>query len=115
MNDQLLVHTKKFFRTDLEAITEGEKRVLHHLAERLHISRNTNEEFAQGLTFGQRLADPIAAFGGSWPFIIIFASILLLWIVLNSYILAHLGEAFDPYPYILLNLVLSMLAAVQAP
>src|SRR5207253_8842939 len=56
-----------------------------------------------------------ASFGGSWPFIIIFGAVLLLWVLLNSYILAWPGVAFDPYPYILLNLVLSMLAAIQAP
>ncbi len=79
------------------------------------VSRNTNHEFDQSLTFGQRLSDQVAAFGGSWPFIIIFGVILLSWIILNSFILAREHAAFDPYPYILLNLVLSMLAAIQAP
>jgi uncharacterized membrane protein len=115
MSDQVTNHTKKLFRAGFKAVTEGEKKVLHHLSERLHISHNTNREFDQGQTFGQRLADRVAAFGGSWPFIIIFGSVLLLWVVLNSYVLSRRGEAFDPYPYILLNLVLSMLAAIQAP
>ena len=63
----------------------------------------------------QRLADRVAAFGGSWTFIIIFAAILLAWVLLNTLILARYRASFDPYPYILLNLFLSMLAAVQAP
>src|SRR5213082_2346566 len=62
-----------------------------------------------------RLADKVAAFGGSWTFIIIFVAVLLSWVLLNSFILARRGAAFDVYPYILLNLFLSMLAAVQAP
>jgi len=67
------------------------------------------------LTFGQRLTDQVATVGGSWRFIIIFAAILLSWELLNSFILARRGDSFDPYPYILLNLFLSMLAAIQAP
>src|SRR5207248_5663226 len=66
-------------------------------------------------TFGQRLADKIATFGGSWTFIIIFGAILLIWIALNSFLLLYRTGPFDPYPYILLNLFLSMLAALQAP
>ena len=61
------------------------------------------------------MADRVAAFGGSWTFIIIFGCILLAWVILNSFILAKRNAAFDPYPYILLNLFLSMMASVQAP
>jgi len=64
-------------------------------------------------TFGERLSDKIAEFGGSWPFIIIFFSILIVWMGINIYVFSNKG--FDPYPFILLNLVLSCLAAVQAP
>lgn len=64
-------------------------------------------------TFGERLADKVAEFGGSWTFIISFGTILLSWIVMNTWLLRQ--HAFDPYPYILLNLVLSCLAAIQAP
>ncbi len=98
-----------------ESLSEREKRVIEHLGERQHISHDTNQEFDTKLTFGQRLADKVAAFGGSWTFIIIFAAVLLFWVLLNSLILAGRGAAFDAYPYILLNLFLSMLAAVQAP
>jgi uncharacterized membrane protein len=66
-------------------------------------------------TVGQRVADRVASFGGSWPFIFIFGAVLFTWIVLNSLILLTGHHPFDPYPYILLNLVLSMLAAIQAP
>ncbi len=65
------------------------------------------------MTFGQRLADKVAEFGGSWNFILIFLGILVVWIVANS--IALMRKPFDPYPYILLNLVLSCLAAIQAP
>ena len=67
-------------------------------------------------TFGQKMADKVASFGGSWTFISIFMGVMVTWIFLNSFILIKLVEgSFDPYPYILLNLVLSMLAAIQAP
>jgi uncharacterized membrane protein len=115
MNKHLQDFAKKRFHVDLDALPEPERRVIHHYGERIHISRDTNQEFEKKLTFGQRLADKVATFGGSWMFIIIFALILLSWILLNSFILVHRGDSFDPYPYILLNLFLSMLAAIQAP
>jgi uncharacterized membrane protein len=77
------------------------------------LSRNINEEIIEYLSFGQRIADKVAEFGGSWKFIIIFVSIILVWMLLNIIYLAN--RAFDPYPFILLNLVLSCIAAVQAP
>lgn len=79
------------------------------------LARDINREFDNQLTLGQRVADKVAAFGGSWTFIILFVGILVAWVVLNSVILARQHAAFDPYPYILLNLFLSMTAAVQAP
>jgi uncharacterized membrane protein len=94
---------------------EREKRVAQHLHERIPISRNTVQQFDAELTFGQRIADRVAAFGGSWPFIILFMAVLVSWIIVNSFLLIRLGSTFDPYPFILLNLVLSMLAAIQAP
>jgi uncharacterized membrane protein len=92
---------------------ESEQRVIERLTRRLHISRNTRREFEQSLTFGQRLADRIAVFGGSWTFILLFLAVLVSWIVMNTVVLA--GKGFDAYPYIFLNLILSMLAALQAP
>ena len=105
----------KFLRSSFEALSEREQRIVQHVAQRRHISRDANQAFDAHLTFGQRLADRVAAFGGSWTFILLFGAILLAWVVLNSWVLARRGEVFDPYPYILLNLVLSMLAALQAP
>lgn len=93
----------------------SERRVIEHVRKRQHISRNIHREFAGKLTVGERLADRIALFGGSWTFILIFLTLLLAWIVLNSVHLARLGTPFDPYPFIFLNLVLSMVAALQAP
>jgi len=80
---------------------------------RTQVSRNPNLEEEEMLTFGQRIADKVASFGGSWTFIIIFGVILAVWVILNS--TALLRDHFDPYPYILLNLFLSMIASVQAP
>ena len=94
-------------------ITQLEQQVLESLRNQEILSHNPETEFDAGLTLGQRAADRIADFGGSWIFIGIFALVMLSWMLLNSYVLA--ARPFDPYPYILLNLVLSCLAAVQAP
>jgi CRP/FNR family cyclic AMP-dependent transcriptional regulator len=80
---------------------------------RTQVSRNPNLEEEERLTFGQRIADKVATFGGSWTFIISFGVVLAIWVILNS--TALLSNHFDPYPYILLNLFLSMIASVQAP
>src|SRR5882724_7064121 len=80
---------------------------------RARVSRNLNEEEQESLTFGERLADRVAAFGGSWTFIILFGVTLALWVGGNRVVLAQ--HPFDPYPFIFLNLILSMLAAIQAP
>ena len=80
---------------------------------RTRVSRNLNVEEQERMTLGQRVADKVATFGGSWPFIFIFGAIMLFWVLLNS--TALLSHHYDPYPYILLNLFLSMLAAIQAP
>jgi uncharacterized membrane protein len=94
---------------------ESEQRVIERLTQRLHVSRNAAESFEATLTFGQRLADRIAVFGGSWTFILLFLATLVAWVVTNSVVLARVGRPFDAYPYIFLNLILSMLAALQAP
>src|ERR1043165_2249510 len=80
-------------------------------------SRNVNEVMEERYTFGQRVADRVATFGGSWTFIFIFGGILVIWRTANTPLLAHVGNGaqWDPYPYILLNLMLSTLAALQAP
>jgi len=80
---------------------------------RTRVSRNPNEEGEENLTFGQRLADRVAAFGGSWTFIIFFGIVLIAWVLANTTLV--FSHPFDPYPFIFLNLILSMLAAIQAP
>jgi uncharacterized membrane protein len=104
----------KLLRTGYNDLPEREQRVLRRIAKRIVISENVNEQFHEKLTFGQRLADQVAAFGGSWTFIIIFAVTLGAWVLLNGWLLPR-REIFDPYPFIFLNLILSMLAAIQAP
>lgn len=104
-----------FLKKEWEALQAVEKTTIEKLVKRKPISRDTNQDFSDQRTFGERVADRVAAFGGSWTFIIIFAGILISWVILNSFILANRDAAFDPYPYILLNLFLSMLAAIQAP
>jgi CRP/FNR family cyclic AMP-dependent transcriptional regulator len=83
-------------------------------------TRNVNVEMEERATIGQRIADRVASFGGSWTFIIIYVSFLVGWMAFNTFVLVHYGRGengaeFDPYPYILLNLMLSMTAALQAP
>jgi uncharacterized membrane protein len=79
---------------------------------RLRASRNSNDVIEEEMSFGDRVADSVARFGGSWTFIILFGVVLLVYTATNN---ALRGKAWDPYPYILLNLFLSMLAAIQAP
>lgn len=90
-----------------------EAEVIESLREGEVLTRDVNMEFEEKRTVGQRLADRLAAFGGSWKFITIFMSVLFGWIILNSIIL--ITRRFDPFPFILLNLILSCLAALQAP
>jgi uncharacterized membrane protein len=106
---------EKFFQKEFHDLTEIEKRVLKSIIEKRRISRNPVKILDDDRTFGERLADKVATFGGSWTFIMSFGAVLLFWVFLNSFILARSGGEFDPYPYILLNLFLSMLASIQAP
>ena len=93
-----------------------ERRVIEQLVRRSVTARNAPPELSATMTFGQRLADRVAAVGGSWNFIIAFGVVLVVWVAANSLVLAGVGlRPFDPYPFIFLNLLLSMLAALQAP
>lgn len=107
-------HTE--YQATYEALQErSHQRVAQHIAERRPITP-TLLETSDSDSFGQRAADAVARFGGSWTFIIVFAIVLCGWVLLNSWLLARNGaKGFDPYPYILLNLFLSMLASIQAP
>jgi uncharacterized membrane protein len=105
---------KRFLRKEYEKLSTRERRVLDAVLQRIAVSRDVGKEFEDLRTFGERVADKIASFGGSWPFILTCFAVLFSWIGVNTWLLGK-AEAFDPYPYILLNLVLSMLAALQAP
>jgi uncharacterized membrane protein len=96
-----------------DASSERKRRILRHVAERTVVSRDMSQAGADKETFGAWLADKVAEFGGSWTFIMIFMGFLVSWAVLNTIIL--IVGAPDPYPFIFLNLLLSMLAALQAP
>lgn len=101
--------------SSLARLGATERRIMDYLLGHRRVVRDVNRELEENRRFGERLADRIAAFGGSWTFILLFLSVLIAWVVLNSVVLARRGGAFDPYPYILLNLFLSMIAALQAP
>ncbi|MCB9854498.1 MAG: DUF1003 domain-containing protein [Phycisphaerales bacterium] len=115
--DDLAVFRGKYVHSLLESdkgeLTSLEQDVVRSLREHELLASNVDAEAEQDWTFGQRLADKIAAFGGSWAFLIIFGVFLLVWITMNSLVL--LWKPVDPYPYILLNLLLSCVAAMQAP
>ena len=97
-------------RGELSAL---DQEVVRSLREHELLSSNVDAEFEQNWTFGERMADRIATFGGSWAFLICFAVFLLAWVAMNS--LVYLWRPVDPYPFIFLNLILSCLAAIQAP
>ena len=96
----------------IDALPARERRVIQRCAQRLAVARPVQQQFEADLTFGERLADKVAEFGGSWTFIMLFGGFLLTWAGSNAWLLSR---PFDPYPFIFLNLLLSMLAAIQAP
>jgi uncharacterized membrane protein len=106
-------YIRSLIETERGELSDLEKAVVESLAKHEILSLHVDQEYDSKLTLGQRLSDRMASFGGSWRFIIIFTCILVLWISVNSFLLAF--KPFDPYPFILLNLILSCLAAVQAP
>src|SRR5438128_5871896 len=91
-------------------LSERERHVISQLIHRKTVTRDSNAAFDKETTFGQRVADKVAAFGGSWPFILIFLGFMAIWLVYN-----HGGKDFDPYPFILLKLILYMVAALLSP
>jgi uncharacterized membrane protein len=106
-------YVESFLTKQIGQLTKLEKTVLDSLKDKTTLSDKLDGDEPQNMTFGQRIADKVASFGGSWTFIISFSVFLLVWIGINIYWLGNKG--FDPYPFILLNLILSSLAAVQAP
>jgi uncharacterized membrane protein len=95
---------------EVHRLGQLEQRVLDHLIHRKHVARDPNKAFAESMSVGERLADRVATFGGSWKFIGIFVGFMVIWMTINSR-----AASADPYPFILLNLMLSCLAALQAP
>lgn len=109
--DPKITHLSEgFLRKTFDELTERDRKVLEHIARRSPVSRDLSSR--SGDSMGARVADRVASFGGSWTFIILFAAILAAWVILNGWLLT---SPPDPFPFIFLNLMLSMVAAFQAP
>jgi uncharacterized membrane protein len=106
-------YVKGVLQDEIGELSALDHEVIDSLQKNEILSENIGKEFEKELTFGERLSDRIADFGGSWTFLITFGAVLVIWIVINTVVLAT--RAFDPFPFILMNLILSCLAAVQAP
>lgn len=104
---------RKLLQIEIDKLPPKEREIVERFINRRHISRDVISEFEDQLTFGQRIADHVASFGGSWTFIFLFLGFLVVWMLFNTFVLMQ--RAYDPYPYILLNLILSCIAALQAP
>ena len=113
MNTEIRYLAQQLLHAGLGPFCERDRRLIARVARRVHTARNLNQVFDQNLSFGDRLADKVAVVAGSWTFIVSFCAFLGAWAALNALVLAH--WAFDPYPFVFLNLLLSMLAALQAP
>jgi uncharacterized membrane protein len=113
MNSEIRYLAQQLLHGGLGPLCERDRRVIARVARRVHTARNVNQVFEQNLSFGERLADKVAIVAGSWTFIIGFCAFLGAWALIN--VLVAAVWAFDPYPFIFLNLLLSMLAALQAP
>jgi uncharacterized membrane protein len=112
-HSEIRVLAQHLLHAGVSPLPDRDRRLIARVARRMHTARNLNQEFEERLTVGNRLADKVATVGGSWRFIIGFGLFLIAWAVINAVVLSE--QAFDPYPFIFLNLLLSMLAAVQAP
>jgi uncharacterized membrane protein len=106
-------YVKRALEDEIGELTSLDQEVIESLRQHEVLTENIEKQFERKLTFGEHLSDKIAEFGGSWKFIITFGGVIVVWVVLNALLLLNRG--FDPYPFILLNLILSCLAALQAP
>src|SRR2546428_3227175 len=106
-------YIKEVLEDEIGELSALDNEVIESLQQHEILSSDISKQFEKKLTFGERLSDHIASFGGSWRFIILFGAVLFGWIILNAILL--LDRGFDPYPFILLNLILSCLAAIHAP
>jgi len=114
-NDAIRLLAQRLLDMGVGDMPKRERRLLERMAKRLVISHDVNREFEQQRTFGDRVADRVAEVGGSWTFIIGFGVFIALWVLVNTAFLFGFFGGFDPYPFIFLNLLLSLLAAIQAP
>jgi uncharacterized membrane protein len=110
--DAVKLFAQRILDVGFEEMSKAERRVIERVAKRMAVSRDLNQDESKTSTFGERLADKVASFGGSWTFLILFGVLIAAWVGVN---VAMLTRAFDPYPFILLNLFLSLIASVQAP
>lgn len=115
MDEAVSQLARQLLDSGMTCLTPRDQRIILRIARRLNVAQDVNEVLEKRATFGERLADRVAQLGGSWGFILIFTGMLIAWVVVNTFVLARVGGGFDPYPYIFLNLILSMVAALQAP
>ncbi|HEX5026089.1 MAG TPA: DUF1003 domain-containing protein [Agriterribacter sp.] len=113
LQEQRRLYIETLLRQEIGDLNEAEKAVIESIMSNQVLSENIDAQQGEKVSFGESLADQVASFGGSWTFISIFFFLLFLWMSINFYLFHNKG--FDPYPFILLNLVLSCLAAIQAP
>lgn len=114
-DQNVMLLAQQLLDSGFERFTPREQRVLLQIAKRHPVTRNVNHALAATDDLGDRIADKVARFGGSWTFIILFVGTMVVWVVANTLILTRYGTPFDAYPFIFLNLLLSMIAALQAP
>lgn len=114
-NQKIKDAASRFLHKEWDEFSEFEKGVVLKIVNRHVVARDPKLIYGDERTFGERVADRVAKFGGSWTFILLFFGCLIAWVALNSYVLINYNATFDPFPYILLNLFLSMIAALQAP
>ena len=108
-----MLYVEELLQQEHGEFTELDRQVVESIARQDTISENSEDEFAEQRTIGEKLSDHLSSFGGSWAFLISFAVVLAIWMAINVW--QGQSNAFDPYPFILLNLVLSCIAAIQAP
>jgi len=114
MDESIRALAHELLDSGVGALSARDKRVIARIAKHRHVTRNLNASVDEQMTFGEKVADKVAEWGGSWTFIIWFFVFLGVWALANSVLLSAQSK-FDPYPYIFLNLLLSMLASIQAP
>ncbi len=113
LNRYRALHVEEMLQSERGELSQLEQDVVHSLQDEELLAENVEEELAGKATYGEKLSDRLASFGGSWTFIGLFGAVLVAWIVSNTTLVT--ARPFDPFPFILLNLVLSCIAAIQAP